>query len=1696
MADNKIFLQEKARLSDAQPKLQLPSQQPMAQQSTVPDISPELENYLKANGMNIPGVKQDNVVTPYQPKASTIKDILFEKQLNGIQTNIDPFKAGKSIMGDFRNPDYGNQFYDRYREHSKYEVLGFSPFRDNESLYNQNSTWWNEMSRAAGEWATLAGLGFMDALSFGSSSDTETAKTYEKAMAIGQSSKGGFGGFFTNLFLNSGYTVGIMGELAVEEILMALAEAGLTAAGVFSAGTATPGTIPLQAAIAGRMGYRFVSSMNKLKSAWKVGRNVGKFFTDINDVNKLRKVFTSTAQFLNPLENTVDFLKNADRFKDMSAVRKGIDGATDLAKIKDVNAFGKTYRTLGALYADVKNIRLAWGEGGLEGGMVTNQLEKQYLEEFRAKHGRMPNAEEQAYMKEMALKAGKTTGLINAPVIFLTNKLTFNGLVRGKFRGVVNPLVKGAKGTYFKTAKGFVAMPEKLLPKAATYIKNPKLLLSMGLKYSQANLAEGLQESMQEIIAGTTLDYYSDKFTEGNAERGGWYNYLANNLGKQFSPEGAEIFLSGFLMGGMIAPISSVVAHVTQGKKPGAFKTISDLAKETAAKRQGPEAHKAYLSKKQANEQALKEARELELADLNSFLADPHKYFSPELENLEIQNDLLKARDEANKRGDKKAFYDFTNESASRQIMTALRTGYYDMFLDKFKDMQNLSEEEIQEAYKMSKSDFDKIMNASIERAENIKSVWEKASTSLPNPFDYTQYPQGDMRNHMAIQHLMWNKAIDHLVLQQATFKDQIERQNSILDNLLTRTGLEKTAYSDISILTNIKTITGEETQLKSEIDALEASETLTPESKAILKDRKKRYELLQVYGKNLEAYKTGTDKDAAYKPLLKSYKDYIEYVAKDNGDYVKNDGIVQSLQDIIDYNELVDDTTVTNDHINVLLSGGFQDLFQRLNRLAELQYANKKAEIKNSLEKFKANKDKNQLLNALYDIGVFINPKELADLDKKGKVPDEFYFVNKDGEWAEEVSMTSDKYKEILAVLNKHIDKELIGKQTEYGRKVVDPYRSKFRAKDENDKRTFKQLMEQFDPNNLGKVPLKDVLKAIILSEYSNDREKMLAQNFLRIATDNEFVTFSDIEKQPFKHDAKDQSVIDARYAAYDYQEGADNNPLEHIILRGEILRRSLDSLEQNKQFKEDIGGLMIEATAALKSLDPNSIEAKMVVEEAKEALKSPQSFIIMSMTNEAFQIFLNNVEAKVKVQPNKEKTAWQKFIDLIIGAISTMVKSDNGTLLNAVLTLTTSQFAGEYVTPESVKETPLTKKPITKDTTIQELKDFHADIIPELIDLFKQANQNLIDNGEAPLLKNLENMSELEILNTFKFKQFLQSPHYTKKNKLIEKYNETLGQVKSQHSTKKTVQPDSATDVEVTTDELDDFTKNKTITPRRVNIIAYKVKINKPLSTVEEEMYEQIKDKVTTINNFVPTGENTEFIPRAKKQKLLKLGFDVRGLKSHRADELLNIGLTKDELNKINTEAKQEKQKSAKTFEDMITQHLQDVETLDDLNKAQEAIEEDLQNNAGDYANIDNLNELLEKKLAERRDIIIKDTTFVNVQIGETISMNDANESRAIVIDKTDEFILVDYIGQNEKKNIAIMKDEFNDKVLMTVYKAMNEPVAETQQIEESSIETAKKTDATVKNLKSEEIDSWLEESEKIDLKSIKKKLEDQMC
>ncbi len=1319
--------------------------------SLPPELMPSAPNGLSSNGMNIP-----NMSFPGSDTAS-ISDIFKEAQINGVNAVADPFANMKTLDMDLNDPNVQNQFYERYQD----DKLGFNPFRNNEELYNKNTSTWNDIQRAGGQWATLTGLGFKDAMGFGDMSDTEVAEEYERAMAIGSSSRGGLGGFTSNLFLNSGYTVGIMGEMIAEELTMAGIELGLGLLAPVTGGATLPG----MAAVGALMGARGARGVNKIRNAWKAAGNMRKTLTSLKDVNKAREYFKKGAigfaNVLNPLENTVDFLKNAD-------------------KLKNLGALSKTAKGFGEFYRDVRNIRLAFGEGALEGGMVQNKLEKDLLAEFKNEHGRSPNAEEAMEIASSAVKAGHSAALWNMPLILLSNKMTFDGLTRGRFKNMGSTIMKTGRGgkILFDPKKGvkeaFEALPDNYFKAKWSYIKNPKNIGKEGVLYTKANIAEGLQELGQESITAWQENYYTAKYL-GDESKGGYYSYLASGMSSQMSAQGFETFMSGFLMGGMVAPISKTIGATIQGKQ-----AANNLWMKVA----DPEAYKQMIADR--NTQLTKDVNML-----NKFYEDPRQYLSPDLANTVAQKEYQKGMKVAQENGDRKTFEDLRDSSLLEHVSTAIRYGRMETMLERLEDMKTISPEEMKEIGQgLSAEEYVKGIDKSIAQAKDIEKRYKIYEEKYKQPFNEQNFKKGtDEYKQEQIRYIAWEEALKEMVYFGHSFDRALQRQESILAKAKDKSGLKNTPYSEFNVLFGMKSTEEEINRLNNEIKVLDV-EDASPESKKLAKKKIQKRDKLKAYNDALTKME-GNRKEVGeeiskedYNNIKKAYLDYMDLITKENGDYKNRDSFDKVLQDILDYVTLGNRSEEANNAVNTLLDPEkFINAFERNKEITELILANTKNEIRNSLKKYNEIVDGNDMLTALADAGMFFKVEDFEELMKNGTVPDTFYYTAEKDDPDAQVVRNSEDYVKAVGILKEFLLKKGIALTNIQiiEAENLNPYSLRSRSKNKNDVRTYEDLAKQFgfDPNaRSSKVPLTEVLEAIINSKnkegvpYATEMEIALAKKLLEKADAAEFVTFVNNQDRAgeYNQESGTQTTVDARYASHDYAQGGSEHPIEHIILKEEIGRRIVDSLDTDTTFKKELSFLMEEAFEAFKKLSP---EEKAEFGHMLFTPGSVKDFAKLAMSNPTFQKFLGTVKTKKSFQD----TTWTKFVDLVLDVVKNYLKKrPSGTVLNAALDLITAKIDGGPITStEKAVVRTSEGEAVTRDMTIVTLIKDHKELNALLVAAFKEYNAD--HGGEK--LADIEKMSDNTITNSTAFKEWFADAGMKKKEDIIKEYNISKGYV-----------------------------------------------------------------------------------------------------------------------------------------------------------------------------------------------------------------------------------------------------------------------------------------------------------------------------
>ena len=583
------------------------------------------------------------------------------------------------------NGDYDGANFDRYYGTKAYKTLGFTPYRDNDALYNQKMTFGDQFVRAAGQWDNLMATGFMSGVkAWGTmftdplAPDLESAKDMKRSMAIGNVTTGGVGGFVANTFLNSAYSIGIGLEFLAEE-------AALAAVTAYTGGMAGEVTLP---AMAARGGF-FARQLGKLAEAGaKVGGKVDRFAiqaekaagfaaraeeaaakasggTNVKSALEFfNKVGSGALDLVNPFEKTAEALKSS-RY------------ATDLAK---------TVGTAGAFADDIIRIKTAASEAQLEGGMVMIDATEKLIDQYREMNGKDPEGEDLKNIHSLASAEARRTTLYNFPAILTTNKLLFATILYPLNKSVGNTTGKLLKevvtGDIKAGTQNLFSVLEKgagaRIKAAAKSLANPAIYGEYGMTYLKANIGEGLQENIQEAISAGAINHaLAVQKDPATAAYRGYMGYLMDGLKSQMNAQGAETFASGFLMGMFTQPIMTAPAWALS-------KGVEKLQNKDKLK-----------EIKDQRDAALKS----QVETLNYMANNDINYWAPDLatvvRNGRLNNDLVQSAS----MGDEKTARDAKFRIEFNQIATALQLGKFEDLMTKLADYKNLSPAQALEAF-------------------------------------------------------------------------------------------------------------------------------------------------------------------------------------------------------------------------------------------------------------------------------------------------------------------------------------------------------------------------------------------------------------------------------------------------------------------------------------------------------------------------------------------------------------------------------------------------------------------------------------------------------------------------------------------------------------------------------------------------------------------------------------------------------------------------------------------------------------------------------------------------------------------------------------------------------------------------------------------------------------------------------------
>ena len=931
---------------------------------------------------------------------------------------------------------YGAKRYemDRYYRHPRFADLGFHPFANNEEYFQKNSSKWDNFTRTRGQWSAMYGPAFTSGWrSLGDmftgdtfSSDLIGAQAMDDAMRIGRSGSGGARGFVNDLFLNSSYTVGIISSIALEEL--ALFGAAAVQGGMNPAADAL--LVGRTAQNVGRLGSLF-----KLKTYTSAGKNMMQRLKQINTAKRFWAASRTSARALgNGMKSflTPELLYQMNKVK---AAAKAGDNMTQMAK-------GAAY--FGGFYRDIRAVNAAWSESKMEAGLIElEERDQHYMDIKRFKNGVDPSMEEMEMIAGLAKGSALKTQFINMPLIYLSNKIVLDGALRGfkplgrimdeSLSGPMGRILrnpKSVKSHFYDIGGGSTIMNALGLDIFRKMIKvgvkgSFKHLGATGLRYSTANVAEGLQELGQEATAAGVKAYYKgiyeqdlstamdvqlaemvDSYQSGEDNMFGNFKNVdkmnkatsimeaaGKGVGSQMSGQGMHTFMSGFLMGGMV-----------QGPQKVLFETMPNIMRGVRDKVTGSTEMEDYRAQ---SEKFITNTVET----LNKVYQDPNLYFDPKRINLLTQKELNSRMMGSSYADNILEYMNDKDHAIFSSIYTVMQSGQLGAFREQVESFTTMDNQTIKEAFSDIASTPQKLRSraqAMLDKMNDMEKTYESLKDEYVNPFDSKKYKKGTRKHQEeTLRQIAYDHAKMMLMFSRDTFEQSLKRSNEIYESLASDPVLASISSGDIAALTSLK-------GLLSELDLLKGDIKVETDPKR-KKNKEQKLKLLQDYfdiftekenqtsrgglvmydndgkitneGGNFDRRKIGKLKPAFVK--------YLKFLAEQNDDYVITSKVDETLKKIVDFGFLKgrsqdyfkamenlmnpDNMVELAERMSLVMKGVWEDHKNKNNQLLRLK-------------KYVDQQERIEFLKALSDKGIQPDAEQTKKFLEDGTIPNSYF--------------------------------------------------------------------------------------------------------------------------------------------------------------------------------------------------------------------------------------------------------------------------------------------------------------------------------------------------------------------------------------------------------------------------------------------------------------------------------------------------------------------------------------------------------------------------------------------------------------------------------------------------------------------------------------------------------------------------------
>lgn len=1229
------------------------------------------KDFVRDQVVGEPPYSPDQLPKDYNP--ATMSNLLNEQLQKRASGAVDKNVYSKPYMYDASSAGAHKARYKAYGQKT-YDRIGFNPEINNEEVFNANTSIMDDFIRmGTHSFGPMFGNGLLaNPKSYGQlitgdiGQDVDSAEDYEEYNALGYSSKGGTLGFVNNLFNSVAYSAGVLTEAAAEYAAIGAIEGAIGGTLAGPGGTAAGGAVG--GAVGGTIGA--IKGLASLpKALWEMSKFGTKMVTNLKNLEKFaeaKRLFTAarttTSNFINPINNATDAIRNADNLTGLARANK----------------------TAAGFFKDVVGLNAGWSEGRLEGGFVENNTYNKAYDQFWKKEGRAPSDQEQLEIRKLAKLAGFKATWKNGLLVTYSNKIAFPNLFKGAMKKgtyiaaslkdadiIFRPAVKdGAKTAAQRMAEGSYDLVERNLRTALQGLRNPGLLGKSSLMYFKTNLIEGTQEILQDVIAKSTEDYYVNSFYDPSKAN---FDYsmatLKDAFGDQANERGFETFASGFFMGGLLKPITTVASGVPKYASMKYKQWTMD-----------PQKFEEYKAERNTYGQRVVDA-------MNRMHKGGADYLNDRMVNYGTQAIISKRHNDDDTTT--KQHKDAANTSFVSDVLTSLSAGTFNVWRDNFKKFDQLNEKELEQAWDLEPGEGTK--------AKQLIADYTKKAESLQSTFNYT-------RDNVATKKInlsnlkkdspeyeraeVYNKAIDrsifNLLFMKSSFENNLERLNKMNQKWQPLDPKGKLAGADFQVITDPQKLYNRIEMLKTEIDSMKMSMEGGEFSTAVSSQIEEKQELLNdltSFRESQEGYLQDvlknqlfdklkqeimerdnlSENDAEVKALdsiIEQYKEagkdpvenykrsYENLLKRLSGDPVAyqsminkittDDGFNGLFKDIVDMHELDYENQRMIPYINILSDpGGFAEHvdrnFEWMNRL----YMNRAEYYKDVVNKSIELKEYNDLLEALSDMNIYIDLNEFADwVEDHENLPSYFIDASTGSERIiPKGSMLYEKYIELFervtdlqktppageaSNLKEQYD-TVVEERNQQMAKELDDAKTNFESniKEEFNGQTLEELKakeaEGVTTETVDEVDSAEVEKAIakldaVLENLNNDQPEFVMQQEKRIINDElipverfNLKMFDDLISELNTNEEKLRIEVAPIFAQYDpgYLEENRVTAAMHKVILTEVIEKEKEFLQQPRTITTTEPVIIIETSQSWKDYQAEVEQIKVKYKE-----------------------------------------------------------------------------------------------------------------------------------------------------------------------------------------------------------------------------------------------------------------------------------------------------------------------------------------------------------------------------------------------------------------------------------------------------------------------------------------------------------------